>query len=397
MVFFQVIIGGVTRLTGSGLSITKWDIVTGTIPPLSEAKWQEEFGKYQLTPQYKLINQDMNMSEFKFIYFWEFFHRFNARLLGIVFLAGLLYFIYKNWVDRDFFIKLLMLSLPGALIALLHWIMVVSGLINKPYVSSLMHSINVFFALVILSYLIYYVIRGQKLTAYLVMLFLLGALIATLGWIMVASGLIDKPYVSPLKLSTHLFFALIILSYLVWLTVYVMREGDKVRIYAPKQKRVALAVMLLLFIQLFLGGILSGMKAGLAYPTWPTMNGEWIPSALSTLPAKWGGILYYDATAFWEASLIQILHRCTAYLLVIVIIYFFFQLRGLSKDKVFNTGVTLFPFAVLLQATLGIITVIHCIGHVPVLWGVLHQAGAMLLLANTTFIYYHLSSRKVNR
>jgi heme A synthase len=80
-----------------------------------------------------------------------------------------------------------------------------------------------------------------------------------------------------------------------------------------------------------------------------------------------------------------------------VIIYFFFQLRGLSKDKVFNTGVTLFPFAVLLQATLGIITVIHCIGHVPVLWGVLHQAGAMLLLANTTFIYYHLSSRKVNR
>ncbi len=335
MVFFQVIIGGVTRLTGSGLSITKWDIVTGTIPPLSEAKWQDEFGKYQQTPQYNLINQDMDLSEFKFIYFWEFFHRFNARLLGVVFLAGLFYFIYKKWIDRDLMIKLSML-------------------------------------------------------------FVLGALIATLGWIMVASGLIDKPYVSPLKLSTHLFFALIILSYLVWLTVYVMREGDKVRIYAPKQRRIALLVMLLLFIQLFLGGILSGMKAGLAYPTWPTMNGEWIPSALSNMPVKWGGILYYDATAFWEASLIQLLHRCTAYLLVIVIIYFFFQLRGLSKDKVFNTGVTLFPFAVLLQATLGIITVIHCIGHVPVLWGVLHQAGAMLLLANTTFIYYHLSSRKVN-
>ena len=334
MVFFQVIIGGVTRLTGSGLSITKWDIVTGAIPPLSESKWQAEFSKYQQTPQYKQINQDMNLSEFKFIYFWEFFHRFNARLLGLVFLIGLSYFIYRKWIDRDLMIKLSML-------------------------------------------------------------FLLGALIATLGWIMVASGLIDKPYVSPLKLSTHLFFALIILSYLVWLTVYVLREGDKVHIYAPRQKGIAIVVMALLFIQLFLGGILSGMKAGLAYPTWPTMNGEWIPSALSSLPVKWAGILYYDATAFWEASLIQLLHRCTAYLLIIAVVFFYFQLRNLSTDKVFNAGVTLFPFAVLLQATLGIITVLHCVGHVPVLWGVLHQAGAMLLLADTTFIFYHLSAKRL--
>ncbi|CAM6004736.1 unnamed protein product [Sphagnum balticum] len=193
-----------------------------------------------------------------------------------------------------------------------------------------------------------------------------------------------------LKLSMHLFFALIILAYLVWLSAYVLRDGDKVRIYAPAQKRIALAVLILLFMQLFLGGILSGMKAGLAYPTWPTMNGQWIPSALFTQPVRWSGILYYDATAWWEASLIQLLHRCTAYLLVIVVIFFSFRLRGLSDDRVFNTGVRLFPIAVLLQATLGILTVIHCVGHVPVLWGVLHQAGAMLLLANTTFIYYHL-------
>lgn len=333
MVFFQVIIGGVTRLTGSGLSITKWEIVMGTIPPLSETKWQEEFNNYKQTPQYKLINQDMTISEFKFIYFWEFFHRFNARMLGFVFLIGLGYFIYKKWIDRDLFLKL-------------------------------------------------------------ALLFLLGGLIGTLGWIMVASGLINKPYVSPVKLSIHLFFALIILSYLIWLTTYVLREGKKVTIYAPKQRSMALAVMALLFIQLFLGGILSGMKAGLAYPTWPTMNGEWIPSALSQLPAKWDGILYYDATAYWEASLIQLAHRCTAYLLVGAVIYFFFQLSSLSKDRVFNIGVMLFPIAVLFQATLGIITVLHCTGHVPVFWGVMHQAGAMLLLANTTFIYYHLSNKQ---
>lgn len=333
MVFFQVMIGGVTRLTGSGLSITKWEIVLGAIPPITESRWAEEFASYRQTPQYKQINQDMTLSEFKFIYFWEYFHRLNARALGFIFLLGLAYFIYKKWIDRALMIKL-------------------------------------------------------------TLLFLLGAVIATLGWIMVQSGLISQPYVSPLKLSIHLFFALIIFSYLIWLTTYVLRDGDKVLIYAPRQKKIAGAILILLFVQLFLGGILSGMKAGLTYPSWPKMNGEWIPSALSTLPVRWSGILYYDPRAFWEQSLIQFVHRCTAYLLIIFIIYFFFQLRNLSHDKVFNTGVKLFPLAVLLQATLGIITVMHCVGKVPVLWGVLHQVGAMLLLANTTFIYYHLSAKK---
>lgn len=333
MVFAQVIIGGVTRLTGSGLSITKWEIVLGTIPPLTESKWQEEFGKYQQTPQYKLINQDMNIGEFKFIYFWEYFHRLNARMLLVVFLAGLSYFLYKRWIDKALGLRL-------------------------------------------------------------AFVFLWGVLIATLGWIMVASGLIDKPYVSPVKLSMHLCTALIIFANLVWLSLYVLRDRKEVGVYAPKQKRLALAVMILLFVQLFLGGILSGMKAGLAYPTWPQMNGEWVPSALATLPIKWDGMLYYDPSAYWEQSLIQLVHRCTAYLLIAVIFYFFFQLRHLSTDKTFNLGLKLFPLAVLFQATLGIITVLNCIGHVPVLWGVLHQAGAMLLLANTTFIYYHLSSSK---
>lgn len=333
MVFFQVIIGGVTRLTGSGLSITKWEIVLGAVPPLTESRWEQEFNNYKQTPQYKQINQDMTLSEFKFIYFWEYFHRLNARMLLFVFIAGLGFFLYKGWIDKALALRL-------------------------------------------------------------AFVFLWGVLIATLGWIMVASGLIDKPYVSPVKLSMHLCTALVILANLVWLTLYVMRDRKEYGIYAPRQKKLAIAVMILLFIQLFLGGILSGMKAGLAYPTWPTMNGEWIPSALSQAPARWSGILYYDPQAFWEQSIIQFLHRCTAYLLIVFIIYFFFELRHLSRDKVFNTGVKLFPFTVLLQATLGVITVLHCVGRVPVLWGVLHQAGAMLLLANTTFIYYHLSVKK---
>ena len=335
MVFMQVIIGGVTRLTGSGLSITKWDIVTGTIPPLSEATWQDEFVKYQATPQYHQINQDMTLSEFKFIFFWEYFHRLNARMIFFVFVIGLGVFAVKKWLNRDLLIKL--------------------GFV-----------------------------------------FLWGVLIATLGWIMVASGLIDKPYVSPLKLSMHLCTALIILASLVWLTLYVMREKTRIAIYAPKLRKLSIGVIILLFVQLFLGGILSGMKAGLAYPTWPTMNGEWIPSALSSLARKWDGIIYYDPKAFWEQSLIQFIHRCTAYVLVILVITFFVKLRSIKGDAIFRAGVNLFPILVLLQTTLGIITVINCVGHVPVLWGVLHQAGAMLLLADTVFIYYHLSGEKRN-
>lgn len=333
MVFAQVIIGGVTRLTGSGLSITKWDIVVGAIPPLTESSWTAEFAKYQQTPQYQQINQDMTLGEFKFIYFWEFFHRNNARLMGIVFFAGLVFFVIKGWINKDLAVRLAFVLL---------W----------------------------------------------------GVLIATLGWIMVASGLIDKPYVSPVKLSMHLTTALVILANLVWLTLYVMRDRKQYGVYAPRQKRLALVVMILLFVQIILGGILSGAKAGLAYPTWPDMNGQLVPSALTSLPVRWDGILYYDAGAFWEQTFIQFVHRGTAYLLVAAIVWFFFQLRGLSQDKVFNAGVRFFPLAVLLQATIGIITVLHCVGHVPVLWGVLHQAGAMLLLANTTFIYYHLTTSK---
>ena len=336
MVFAQVIIGGVTRLTGSGLSITRWEIVLGTIPPLTETKWVEEFGKYQQTPQYQLINQDMTLGEFKFIYFWEYFHRLNARLLLVVFIAGLLYFGYRQWLGRDLLLRL--------------------GFV-----------------------------------------FLWGVLIATLGWLMVASGLIDKPYVSPLRLSLHLVTALIIFANLVWLSFYVMRPKGSVAIYAPRARQAVLAMLVLLLVQLVLGGVLSGMKAGLAYPSWPTMNGEWLPSALSTMPARWAGIMYYDPSAYWEQSLIQLLHRCTAYLLVIVIAVFFFRFDYKGTDRIFTIGFWLLPFLVLMQATIGIITVVHCVGKVPVLWGVLHQAGAMLLIAETVFIIFHLTKSSAKK
>jgi cytochrome c oxidase assembly protein subunit 15 len=132
------------------------------------------------------------------------------------------------------------------------------------------------------------------------------------------------------------------------------------------------------------------MKAGLAYPTWPDMNGEVIPKALFTEPATAAGFVTYNAQDHWGRTLIQVLHRFTAYLLVVLVVYFFFKSRNITSDKIFSAGLTLFPVTVLLQAVIGIITVLNCTGNIPVAWGVLHQAGAMLLIANTVFILFHL-------
>ena len=134
MVFFQVVLGGITRLTESGLSITKWDIVSGTLPPLNETAWQEAFEMYKATPQYKEVNEGMSFSDFKFIFFWEFVNRFWARLIGFVFLIPFVYFFYKKYLDREILVNLSKVILLSILAATFGWIMVASGLIMRPWV-----------------------------------------------------------------------------------------------------------------------------------------------------------------------------------------------------------------------------------------------------------------------
>ena len=327
LVFVQVIIGGVTRLTGSGLSITKWEIVTGAIPPLNDADWQTEFQHYQQTPQYQQINQDMNLQEFKFIYFWEYFHRLWARSMGVIFIIPFLFFVYKKWLDKDLLIKLGIVVL---------W----------------------------------------------------GGLIGALGWIMVASGLKEKPYVAPLNLTLHLTPALGLFGYLVWLAAYVLLPHEKNESNQFLLSRWAKGLLALLFLQIFLGGIVSGMKAGLAFPTWPKMNAEWIPAILFQGEKSIEGIVAFDFRAEWGKALIQFLHRSTAYLLIVLIGYFLLKCSRMFVDKRLKLVVRALPFVVLLQALIGIVTVINCVGKIPVFWGVMHQAGAMLLITNLVLVVY---------
>ncbi len=328
MVFMQVVIGGITRLTGSGLSITKWEIVTGTLPPMSAEGWEEAFDLYKATPQYQKINEGMTMSDFKFIYFWEYFHRLWARLMGFVFAIPFAVFYFKGMIDRPLLRRL------GVVI-------------------------------------------------------LMAAVVASFGWIMVASGLVDRPWVNAYKLTMHLSLAFILFSYLLWTTFRVFQPSPKV-FHNSLLKKGGLALLIIVALQIILGGIMSGMKAALFYPTWPDMHGAAIPAILFD-PGAWTmeNFVHYDRSPFMSA-LVQVLHRSVAYGLTIIGLWYVF--RGLKADvaPVFRVGLFLFAGILLLQVTLGILTLVNSVGVIPVGLGVLHQAGGLLLLSAVLFINYQV-------
>ena len=219
MVIIQIAIGGITRLTGSGLSITEWEVVTGTLPPLSEQSWLEAFDKYKTTPQYKLLNSDFSMADFKFIFFWEWFHRLWARVLGLVFATGFVYFL----VTRRF--------------------------------------------------------KKHMITPLLV-LFALGGLQGFIGWVMVASGLVgDAVYVKPTRLALHFVFALGLLAYTFWFYLS-LRLPQAYRPKPVSRLNILLnAAAILLVVQLLYGALMAGHKAASAAPTWPTINGSLLAPA----------------------------------------------------------------------------------------------------------------------
>jgi cytochrome c oxidase assembly protein subunit 15 len=320
LIFFQIIIGGITRLTGSGLSITKWDIITGTLPPLNEADWLKEFELYRSTPQYEKINKGFSISEFKFIYFWEYFHRLWARVMGLVFLLPLVYFVIKGYIN---------------------------------------------------SYL-----RNR-----LVIIFSLAALVATFGWIMVASGLVERPWVNAYKLSMHLGLALVTFSYLLWTYYLVVEKKNELIRFNSILNKLSLFLIFIISFQIFTGALVSGMRAALVYPNWPYMNGEYLPSILLNAE-NWNLINFsaYDGSAFMPA-LTQFVHRNVAYLIVLIVPLFIYRSAKEYKVKDMKYLHGIFLFLIVLQVSLGIITVVSSKGQIPVFYGVAHQGVAILILA----------------
>ena len=219
MLLVQVILGGITRLTGSGLSITEWNVVTGTLPPLTDQQWAAEFSKYQQTPQYQLLNSTFTLSDFKFIFFWEWFHRFWARLIGVVFIVGFVYLVSKRYLKKE---------------------------MQQP----------------------------------LLILFFFGAFQGAIGWIMVASGLTgDAVYVKPTRLALHFIFALALICYAFWFALQ-LRVPKEQKIVHPSLRRWTWWIIGILFLQLVFGALMAGHKAAIAASTWPDINGDLIPASL---------------------------------------------------------------------------------------------------------------------
>jgi cytochrome c oxidase assembly protein subunit 15 len=321
MVFVQILLGGVTRLTGSGLSITRWDIVTGTIPPLNEADWNEAFELYRSTPQYQKINKGMEMSQFKFIFFWEYIHRLWARSMGFVFLFPFVYFLYKKWLKKETIRRLMVVVFLAALAALF-------------------------------------------------------------GWIMVASGLIHRPWVSAYKLTIHLGLGISLFIFL-WYT-WMKERAYSVILVSRGWKRATSLIVGLLIIQICFGGFVSGMKSALNYPTWPTMNREWIPSILFD-QSHWNinAVLMYDQSGFMPA-LVQFIHRNLAYLITVTVFLYCLNWIKIRSRNHHWIAYGLLGIIVV-QVILGILTLLGSKGSIPVFYGAIHQGVGILLL---TFMIY---------
>ncbi len=223
LVFCMVIVGGATRLTDSGLSITEWRPLLGAIPPLGEADWLAAFEKYKLIPEYQIQNKGMSLSDFKFIYWWEWAHRFLGRFIGVAFAVPLVYFTMRREIG------------PGL------W---------------------------------------PKLFALLV----LGGLQGALGWYMVASGLVDRIDVSQYRLAAHLTLAVLIYSAIIWVALGVGRTR---RSFATGDDWLALFMVFLVLLQTAAGGLVAGLDAGQGYNTWPKMDGQWLPSGLLIIAPGW--------------------------------------------------------------------------------------------------------------
>jgi cytochrome c oxidase assembly protein subunit 15 len=234
MILVQVVLGGITRLTQSGLSITNWDVILGTLPPMNKQDWLEAFEAYRQIPQYEVLNKGMSLAEFKWIYFWEYIHRLWGRVLGFVFLLPLIFFAVKKYI------------------------------------------------------------RPGDLYKYIVVL-LLGGMQGFVGWIMVKSGLEDRIFVDPVKLMLHLVLATTLLV-LVYRLALENLSPPAVRLYDRRVRQLLGILVVLLMVQIAFGGLVAGSRAALAYPTWPKMGAVWMPDNIMALKPAWKNFLENTAT-----------------------------------------------------------------------------------------------------
>jgi heme a synthase len=323
LIAIMVLVGGATRLTESGLSITEWKPVTGALPPLSDAQWTQAFEGYKAIPQYRELNAGMSLSEFKSIFWWEWSHRLLGRVIGIAYLLPFLWFLWRG-------------AFSGEL--------------------------------------------KRRLWA----IFALGGLQGVVGWWMVASGLSERVEVSHYRLATHLVLALLIFAAIVWT---LRRWADRPLAAANlRLKATSVVLLVLTFVQLYLGALVAGLRAGRVYNTWPDIDGGFIPSAAR---------LFFDQpwwrNLFDNTLTVQFEHRMTAYALFALAVFHAADAIRSRADSAVIRGAVWLVAAITLQATLGILTLLN---QVPIDLALTHQAVAIVVLTLAVVQAERLAARQ---
>ena len=305
----MVLVGGATRLTESGLSIVEWKPVTGVLPPLDQAQWTAAFEAYKAIPQYRQLNAGMSLDEFRTIFWWEWSHRLLGRVIGLAYLLPFLWFLWRG-------------------------------------------------------------VLGAELRRRLWLIFGLGALQGAVGWWMVASGLSQRVEVSQYRLATHLVLALLIFASIVWTLRRIPPRPP--HDFSPWLKLSAAGLLVLTFLQLYLGALVAGLRAGKIYNTWPDIDGAFVPSAarLWFEQPRWRNLFENTLTVQFE-------HRMVGYtLLVLAALHAFDAVRSRAPVSIVR-GALLLAGAIVLQATLGILTLLN---QVPMGLALAHQAVAIGVL-----------------
>jgi len=324
LVSVMVVVGGITRLTQSGLSMVEWSLIMGSIPPANEAEWQSVFEKYMAFPEYQVVNYDFTLEQFKSIFWWEYIHRLIGRLLGIVFIVPFIIFLIQKRINK-------------------------------------------------------------KLLTRLLVIFFLGAFQGFLGWYMVKSGLVNVPQVSHFRLASHLIVAFAVIGFTLWtvLEIAFPHENSKKN---HKLRKPVYATFISLVLQIIYGAFVAGLKAGLYYSTWPKMGNAWIPSEIPDSITRDGFISLLS-----NISMVQFIHRYLAVIVLALGIWIWFASRSIKIDGRLKTGINFLGAAILVQFLLGVFTLIF---KVPVILGVLHQLGALVLFMILIFLLYEVRNTK---
>jgi heme a synthase len=323
LIAIMVLVGGATRLTESGLSIVEWKPVTGTLPPLTDAQWTQAFEGYKTIPQYRELNAGMSLSEFKTIFWWEWSHRLLGRVIGAVYLLPFLFFLWRGML-------------------------------------------------------------GGELKRRLWLIFGLGALQGAVGWWMVASGLSQRVEVSQYRLATHLVLALLIFAAIVWT---LRRLTDRPPLVANARLKItSVALLSLVFLQLYFGALVAGLRAGRVYNTWPDIDGAFIPStARLFFEEPWWRNLFDNTLT------VQFEHRMTAYALLVLAVLHAVDAVASRTGMAVVRGAWWLMAAIILQATLGILTLLN---QVPIDLALTHQAVAIVVLTLAIFQTERLVARR---